>query len=182
MQLTHSNPLVLYYVTCYNIAITHLINNYGDVQGAKEKISNFLLSNVYYDTESQIAQFWEDLSSFKKVKSLVPVQENIGWIKIAFSYAFFYLFNNYSYEDAIKDILKRGGDTDTNAAIVGGLLGARWGKKNINHKWIKKGIRFDNSRMDYTKLESYNDLENLITDLFTKGKMRYTEIIAQSKI
>ena len=182
VQLTHSDPLVLYYVTCYNIAIAHLINNYGDVEGAKEKIFNFLLFDDNYDIKSQILEFWEELSLIKNVKYLLPVQKNIGWIKIAFSYAFFYLFNNDSYDEAIKDILKRGGDTNTNAAIVGGLLGARWGKKNINHKWIKKGIRFDNSRKDYTQLESCYDLEFLITDLFSKGKIRYTEIIAQSKI
>jgi len=39
-------------------------------------------------------------------------------------WAFYYLKNNYAYTAAIEDILLRGGDTDTNAAIVGGLLGA----------------------------------------------------------
>ena len=31
------------------------------------------------------------------------------------------------YEDALKQTLMLGGDTDTNAAIVGGMLGALWG-------------------------------------------------------
>ena len=37
-----------------------------------------------------------------------------------------------SYKDALRDILLRGGDTDTNAAIVGGLLGAADGIDGIN--------------------------------------------------
>jgi ADP-ribosylglycohydrolase len=36
----------------------------------------------------------------------------------------FYLRNNYTYEKAIKDIISRGGDTRSNAAIVGGMVGA----------------------------------------------------------
>ena len=48
----------------------------------------------------------------------------------------FFLFNGYTFEDAIRDILIRGGATDTNAAIVGGLLGARWGKSGIPEKKI----------------------------------------------
>ena len=34
---------------------------------------------------------------------------------------------NYIFEAAIKDLMQRGGDTDTNGAIVGGLLGAACG-------------------------------------------------------
>ena len=56
---------------------------------------------------------------FTDLKDLPPTNINIGWVKIAFSYAFF-LFNGYTFEDAIRVILIRGGATDTNAAIVGG--------------------------------------------------------------
>jgi ADP-ribosyl-[dinitrogen reductase] hydrolase len=56
---------------------------------------------------------------------LVPAQpKSIGHLKIAFVWAFYYLKNEWTYDDAIKDMLVQGGDTDTNAAIVGGLLGA----------------------------------------------------------
>jgi len=55
------------------------------------------------------------------------VHKNIGNLKIAFVWAFYYLKNNFTYRAALKNILLRGGDTDTNAAIVGGLLGASQG-------------------------------------------------------
>ena len=149
VELTHSHPYVLYSVVWYNIAIAHLINNPGDVEGAKEKVTMYLMRNE----DDQWRDFWDDwldLIEFTDLKDLPPANKNIGWVKIAFSYAFFYLFNGYKYEDAIRDILIRGGDTDTNAAIVGGLLGARWGKSGIPKEWIKKGVRFDTFRQDYT--------------------------------
>jgi ADP-ribosylglycohydrolase len=41
----------------------------------------------------------------------------------------------------MKDILIKGGDTDTNAAIVGGLLGAQ-GINKIPIEWITKVMDF----------------------------------------
>ena len=57
-------------------------------------------------------------------------------------WAFYYLKKQDSYEDSIRNILSRGGDTDTNAAIVGGLLGAYYGIHRINQNWIEKVILF----------------------------------------
>ena len=61
-----------------------------------------------------------------------PHIKPIGVIDIAFMWAFYYLNKKTTYKDALRDILLRGGDTDTNAAIVGGLLGAADGIDGIN--------------------------------------------------
>ena len=61
-----------------------------------------------------------------------------------------------------------GGDTDTNAAIVGGLVGARWGIDGIPSEWRSKGIRFDNFRQDFTELKDVNELEEMIENLVNK--------------
>lgn len=54
-----------------------------------------------------------------------------GWLRWAFVLSFYHLRRGSSYEAAIRDTLLRGGDTDTNAAIVGTLIGARWGIQGI---------------------------------------------------
>ena len=46
----------------------------------------------------------------------------------------------------METVLKRGGDTDTNLAIVGGLLGALVGFKNIPSKYIRKLIEVNFSK------------------------------------
>ncbi len=53
----------------------------------------------------------------------LPNIEPINFIKIPFLWSLYYLKNGLKYEEAIKDIVSRGGDTTNNAAIVGGLLG-----------------------------------------------------------
>ena len=95
---------------------------------------------------------------------------------IAFSFAFFYLKNNYSYEEAMKSMLLQGGDTDTNAAIAGGLLGARWGIKGIPSNWID-GLNFNNERKSFVELENVQELEKHIEKLVDKAKLLKNKLL-----
>ena len=47
------------------------------------------------------------------------------------------------YYDVIRQIIREGGDTDTNAAIVGGMLGALLGVKKIPAYMVNKVLQFD---------------------------------------
>lgn len=67
----------------------------------------------------------------------------MGFLYIAFFWGFKYLKKNFPYNDAMSDILLRGGDTDTNAAIVGGLLGAAQGINAIPYDWVLKVANYD---------------------------------------
>jgi ADP-ribosyl-[dinitrogen reductase] hydrolase len=54
-----------------------------------------------------------------------------GFVRHGFTLAFHHLRKRTPFPDAICQTLCRGGDTDTNAAIVGGLLGALHGAAAI---------------------------------------------------
>jgi len=47
----------------------------------------------------------------------------ISYIKKPFLWSLFYLKANVTCDYAIKDVIKRGGDIRSNAAIVGGMIG-----------------------------------------------------------
>ncbi len=55
----------------------------------------------------------------------------VGHVRWAFVLAFAALRRQMSYEAGIEWTLNCGGDTDTNAAIVGAMLGALWGASRI---------------------------------------------------
>lgn len=59
-----------------------------------------------------------------------------GWVLIAFQNALWQLLHAETPEDAIIDTVMRGGDTDTNAAICGTLLGAVHGVRLIPARWL----------------------------------------------
>ena len=51
--------------------------------------------------------------------------KQIGHVRWGFVMAIYFLRNPHiSFEESIKITLMKGGDTDTNAAIVGGIVGA----------------------------------------------------------
>jgi ADP-ribosylglycohydrolase len=48
------------------------------------------------------------------------------------------LLDPRSFEDILVDVVRIGGDSDTNGAIAGGLLGARDGIETIPERWLEK--------------------------------------------
>lgn len=59
-----------------------------------------------------------------------------GYVLQSFSVAVAALLDTRSFEDILIDVTRIGGDTDTNGAIAGGLLGARDGVEAIPERWL----------------------------------------------
>ena len=62
-------------------------------------------------------------------------QDHQGWVLIALQNAFWQLLHAPSLEHGVCGTVMRGGDTDTNAAIAGALLGAVHGSDAIPEQW-----------------------------------------------
>lgn len=61
--------------------------------------------------------------------------ENMGWVRIALRNAFYRLCHATSLEEGVVETVMAGGDTDTNAAIAGALLGAVYGESGVPRQW-----------------------------------------------
>ena len=59
----------------------------------------------------------------------------MGWVLIAFQNALWQLLHAEDLESGVVDTVMRGGDTDTNGAIAGALLGAVYGEAAIPKQW-----------------------------------------------
>lgn len=60
---------------------------------------------------------------------------NQGWVMTAFGNAFHRLWREQDFAEALTDTVMSGGDTDTNAAICGALLGGAYGRDAIPQAW-----------------------------------------------
>jgi ADP-ribosyl-[dinitrogen reductase] hydrolase len=58
-----------------------------------------------------------------------------GWVRLAFQHAFYQLRQGKPFEEALVEVIRHGGDTDTNACITGALLGAALGESQIPARW-----------------------------------------------
>ncbi|KAF2257616.1 ADP-ribosylglycohydrolase family protein [Lojkania enalia] len=61
-----------------------------------------------------------------------------GYVLQSLALAIAALLDARSFEDVLVDVVRIGGDTDTNGAIAGGLLGARDGIEAIPERWLEK--------------------------------------------
>lgn len=62
---------------------------------------------------------------------------HMGWVLVALRNAFFRLLHAPSLEDGVVETVHGGGDTDTNAAIAGALLGAVHGRAAVPARWTR---------------------------------------------
>jgi ADP-ribosylglycohydrolase len=61
-----------------------------------------------------------------------------GWVLTAFRNALWQLLHAANLEEGVVDTVMRGGDTDTNAAISGALLGAVYGGDAVPERWVAR--------------------------------------------
>jgi ADP-ribosylglycohydrolase/fructose-1,6-bisphosphatase/inositol monophosphatase family enzyme len=59
----------------------------------------------------------------------------MGWVLHALQNAFHHLLHTRLLSEAVMETVRRGGDTDTNAAVCGALLGAVHGRQAVPAQW-----------------------------------------------
>lgn len=122
VNLTHCKKTVVNIVFVYVYILIYLFENDGEIKSSFET-QLFEIAKSLGD--KRLDEMLDDNYS------LDDCTLNPGWDKHAFSLTLFCLKNNLNFQDSIKYVLSLGGDTDTNAAIVGGVIGARFGIENV---------------------------------------------------
>ncbi|OMJ95016.1 hypothetical protein SteCoe_1714 [Stentor coeruleus] len=138
--MTHSNKIVQDTECLYIRFISYLIQNPKDKDNAIIDLFNCL-----NEVDNENTRKWiQDAFSSQPMNT----NDQMGWVKIAFDYAFKQIRKHeINFTQAISEILSLGGDTDTNAAIVGAMIGAYVGYDNLNDDWKKKVEGFDSMSM-----------------------------------
>jgi len=122
-MLTHSNPTCLEACAAYCAAIA------AGVAGASR--------DEMFDAAAAHAKGPAHETIKRAAKGIAPTDffTHQGWVLVALHNAFWCL-HELGFEEALVQTVARGGDTDTNAAIAGALLGAHYGREKIPARWI----------------------------------------------
>ncbi len=134
------------------------------LEGKKKEIA-------YTEMRKEVLQFWNEMEfsknerkHFEKVIQNDIREVNIDDLKtggyvieVLESSLWFFLKGN-DYEDTILSIINLGHDTDTSAAIAGGLAGIYYGSEGIPEYWIASIARMEDIiRLSDELYESYED-------------------------
>lgn len=128
--LTHPNPVCVAASAAFAAAIAFGISN-----GGKMDMCNVA---VYHAGQGAGADAVRECL-YKAVHSVPQdFKHNEGWVLIALQNAFHHLLYTNSLQDAVIATVASGGDTDTNAAICGALMGALHGREEIPLSWRRQ--------------------------------------------
>lgn len=141
--LSHPNPACVDAACAYVLAIASLLRAPGDAARAFDAAASW----VHDHGGDEVASWLDDARG----GVVVPYAPQIGFVRIAFTHAFRHLALETIWEEAIAETLLGGGDTDTNACIVGGLLGARWGAAAIPQSMRAAVLGADTSRGNHPR-------------------------------
>ena len=129
-QLTHPHPVCQDACAVYVTAIAAAIAHGGSAQDCYQAA---LLEANRTGIQPSIVQ------ALKEARESPPPEYSaqMGWVLIALQNAFYQLLHAPSLEEGVVDTVMRGGDTDTNAAIAGALLGAVHGRNGVPAQWTR---------------------------------------------
>lgn len=126
--ITHPNPLCAE----INVVFVQALLTAMQRNSTKEDI---LLSAMSHAEDPQLYAMLLDV---RTPGAMYPDYdgEHIGWVILALQGAFYQLMNAPTFRAALVDVVSAGGDTDTNAAITGALLGAWKGTGCLERSWL----------------------------------------------
>ncbi len=126
--LTHPNPVCGDSVAVYVVAIAHAVAKGGAPREAWQAALDWARAS---------AAAVSVIDTLELAENAPPVcdEGTQGYVLIALQNAFFELLHATSLEEGVVRTVRRGGDTDTNAAIAGALLGAVHGRDGVPRQW-----------------------------------------------
>lgn len=155
--LTHPNKLVIEICYLYCLLIKYLLFGKDPqniitilLQEAKHARSKIFLRDAQSVPEPTFVITPEGTELYINTDD----QRYQGYIGVAFQNAVFEILHTTSYEQALINIIKRGGDTDTNCCIAGALYGAYYGMSGIKKEWIDSITNLNYMR--YNKYKIFN--------------------------
>ncbi|KAL4471336.1 hypothetical protein ABPG72_011113 [Tetrahymena utriculariae] len=183
-QITHPNIISQYCSYIYVRACINLIQN-GNAKKAFDDTNNYVENFLNIGV---IQQWWRD-NVLKEVFSDTRIYE--VWIKHQFINVFIILkklaegneqIDSELLTRVLKQIIRLGGDTDTAACIVGGLIGALVGYQIIPQKFVDVLIQCDlqnDYRLNHKRPAIYNPRSciYLSKKLYEKGPTEKVKII-----
>jgi ADP-ribosylglycohydrolase len=123
VKLTHPN-ITVQLACCFYVILAGQLIRGVDREDAYQFTKDFIMPRANQE-------FREWVMIIEEKDCQLIVHKPAGWVKIAFVYSVRILRSRMEFLSALREIVKKGGDTDTNACIVAALIGAADGVQGI---------------------------------------------------
>ena len=136
-SLTHAHKRSLIACGIYISVASMLMGNYDLFTAVKIGVNKAI---EHYNKHNEFVEelpYYERLSDIKAFIN-VPIEsiKSSGYVVYTLEASIWSLLNTDSYKDCVLTAVNLGGDTDTVAAVAGGLAGLYYGYDSIPSKWL----------------------------------------------
>jgi hypothetical protein len=153
--LTNPNPDTLEAVSVYVTAIQTAIRTGDPVETYAAAMAATSENGLVQKILIMAVQQAEPIVLSNGQAIMTDSQQFQGYFGVALQNTFYELLNTDGFEQSMMNILSRGGDTDTNCAIAGALLGAVYGFHAIPLDWWETVL----SAPTETRQQQYPEVE-----------------------
>ena len=141
-RITHTDPKATF--GAFAVALAAHMNGHNTATDAREFLTKLSAQLKNEDAAEFIALMNAMVDSFERGETTAEYADSIGCGAGISGYVYhtvptaLHAWLNYprDYTNAVTTIIRCGGDTDTTAAIVGGIVGAGVGKAGIPDQWL----------------------------------------------
>lgn len=130
------------------------------MDGKYKDIAYEIIRNLDYSffSEGTIKKYDRILKNNIKNQPLETIRST-GYVVDTLEAVFWLFLNGKNYNDTVLKAVNLGEDTDTIAAITGGLLGIHYGEETINEEWkrsLKRRNYIENLCSEFFRILDYN--------------------------
>jgi ADP-ribosylglycohydrolase len=151
-RMTHADPRCIASCVAYCSTIAALLRGEKDGQ---QLVADALATVLEIEPGAQAwIQRGRDFNDISKLDLACDTQngEGIGYTYLSLAAAYWALHHAESFEHGLLAIINEGGDADTNGAIAGALLGAKFGFSNIPERLVEGLIKREALMSDFDDL------------------------------
>ncbi|MFL5310957.1 MAG: ADP-ribosylglycohydrolase family protein [Myxococcales bacterium] len=130
-RITHHDPRCVAGCIAVATAVALL------VRGGREAEEAIPLAAEAAGTVSDEVRAAVERGASRRPADMAVDGEDRGFVLRTVEIAFGALATGAGFEEGLVAVISRGGDTDTNGAVAGALLGAKHGKGRIPERWLK---------------------------------------------
>jgi len=139
-SITHAHFRSVFACFIYVLYCLEILKDKDKFEAYKDMkvvLSKFLEDKKYNPAEIQL---FDRILKYDMLYVESEIQSS-GYVLHSLEASFWCFLNADSYEETVLRAVNLGGDTDTTAAIAGGLAGIYYGLDNILEKWIEHLVR-----------------------------------------
>ncbi|CAF2033334.1 unnamed protein product [Rotaria magnacalcarata] len=141
-KTTHFDPRCIASCLAVCLAITDLLNENFDQNDIESLINRVLQETIgilgdSFSQEHRELFLWHTDKERTLEDLNLDEPRSIGYTYKCLGSGFYGLRSTRSFEDTLHDLIRYGGDADTNGAVCGTMYGARYGYKALPYPWLR---------------------------------------------